>query len=153
MGLFKKQFVPLSQFSGDRLPRNKKEAQFMAPQYLKIANDCKNLVNTTKTPRVFFERYDLLIDEFEKLSRIEHWVKFTGQKPSAALSQIYKQRTAATNDLIDRYAEDIRIQIKALSTEKAKTNRVKKFMDEMGKYEFCMESENIARYKSKKFIS
>ena len=34
--------------------RKKAEAQVMAPQWLKIAQDCVNLINSTTNPEVFF---------------------------------------------------------------------------------------------------
>ena len=40
---------------------NKQEAKFYSSGMLKIANDCAKLINSTKKPSVFFDRYNLLI--------------------------------------------------------------------------------------------
>ncbi len=50
---------------------NKQNVEMMAPQWLRIVGDSVKLVNETTTPKVYFERYDLLIENLEKLAEIE----------------------------------------------------------------------------------
>ena len=58
---------------------NKNEAYFYSSNMLRIASDCANLVNTTKNPKVFFERYNLLINKLENLEKLWLFVYSWGE--------------------------------------------------------------------------
>lgn len=107
---------------------NRKEAEFYGSQSLRIVNDCANLVNTTKNPKVFFERYNLLIKELENLSKLERFNCFSGSLPSHDLQETLSKKSFTINDFIDRYYQDTIDKIKKLKTQKAKDKKSRKFL-------------------------
>jgi len=113
-------FVALYRVITKKTKKDKAEAAMMAPQYLRIINDCSRLVGETKNPEVFFKRYDLLLETLSKLADIETVAPIKGEKPSVELQRISALREVATNDFIERYAQDTRMNIYKLSSEKAK---------------------------------
>lgn len=127
---------------------NRKEAEFYASGMLKIANDCANLVNTTKKADVFFPRYYLLLEKLENLAKLEKFNCFRGTSPSVNLSNTLDRKNLTINDFIDRFYNDTLYQINKLKTEKAKEKRIEKFYDELSKYNDYMLPENVKKYTS-----
>lgn len=122
----------------------KETARFMAPQWLKIARDCTNLVNKTTNPEVFFSRYDLLIEQYRNLAGIEHLVKFSGTKPSAQLRNVIASREHETELFLKRAFDKLTQDINKLKTAKAKGNRVDAFFSKMECYKDYLTPSNIA---------
>lgn len=118
----------------------------LAAQQLKIAQDCARIVNTTKNPKVFFERYELLVKTLQKLSGMQHSVSFSGTKPSAMLSQIQSKRVATITDFINRYYADVLDKITTLKTAKAKQNKVETFFHSLEEYSGEMPNECVKLY-------
>lgn len=111
--------------------REKQNAQIVAPQDLKIAEDCTRLVNTTETPDVFFKRYDLLIEKAHALVGYAKYVKFKGTPPKKMLEQALEKKTAATSDFIERYHARVVIEAAGKATEKGKRAQFDKFLASM----------------------
>lgn len=130
----------------------KKKKQKKAIQYstasgqLKIAKDCARIVNTTKNPKVFFERYELLVTTLQKLVGVQHSVSFSGTKPSVMLSQIQSKRVATITDFINRYYADVLDKIITLKTAKAKQNKVETFFNSLEEYSGKMPNECVKLY-------
>lgn len=128
--------------------KNKKQkisqAQFMAPQWLKIAQDCVDLVNTTTNPDVFFKRYDLCIQTVQKLVNIEKHVSFSGKKPHVFLNELHQKRNAATHDFIMRYYYKALGDAEKLKTVKGKINKINKFCEniEIAYYDY-LSKDNL----------
>ena len=127
---------------------NRKEAEFYASGMLKIANDCANLVNTTKKVDVFFPRYYLLLEKLENLAKLEKFNCFHGTLPSVNLSKTLDKTVLTINDFIDRFYNDTLAQINKLKTEKAKEKRIENFYNELSKYNDYMLPENVEKYIS-----
>ncbi len=125
---------------------NRQEGEFYAAQMLKIVNDCANLINTTKNPKVFFERYDLLIEKLKQLSKLECLVHFRGNTPSKDLKQTLNKKAFTINDFIDRYYQDTIEKIKSLKTIQAKQKRIENFYQNLFYYNDCMLPVNIEKY-------
>lgn len=85
---------------------NRKEAEFYASGMLKIANDCANLVNTTKKADVFFPRYYLLLEKLDNWAKLEKFNCFRGTSPSVNLSNTLDKKVLTINDFIDRFYND-----------------------------------------------
>ncbi len=144
---------------------NKKEAEFYANGMLKIVHDCANIINTTKNPSVFFERYNLLINttknpsvfferynllilKLENLAKLECFNLFNGTLPSQNLEDILNKKENTINDFIDRYYQHTLDKINSLKTTKAKDKKVEDFYKELSKYNDNMLSNNIQKYTS-----
>lgn len=127
---------------------NKKEAEFYANGMLKIVHDCANIINTTKNPSVFFERYNLLILKLENLAKLECFNLFNGTLPSQNLEDILNKKENTINDFIDRYYQHTLDKINSLKTTKAKDKKVEDFYKELSKYNDNMLSNNIQKYTS-----
>ena len=123
--------------------RNKTEAEFYAGQLLKHCYESTNIVNTTKNPQVFFNRYSFLITETENLAKLEVFLKFKGRKPSETLVYLKNSKEEQTNIMIERACEDLAVKLNKLKTTKGKTNAINKFFDTFMIYSDKMTKSNI----------
>lgn len=124
--------------------KSRKRASVLAPQYLKITQDCAQLVNTTVKPKIFFERYDLMEDTLASLMLLEGLVSFSGEKPSKALRRIRAQRDSETIKFIDRAHDRALKDAAALKTEKGRASKMQKFFDNMDTYSIYMSPAALA---------
>lgn len=115
---------------------------------LKILKESTDLVNTTKSPKVFFERYQLSISILNELIPVENKFKFIGDKPSKIKKQLQKKEQYTVSDFIDRYYQDYIEKINSLKTAKAKINKVNKFKEDIEYYKLYIQSENIEKYNN-----
>ena len=79
--------------------KKKAAAEMMAPQWMKILVESRDIVNRTTDPDVFFSRYDTVKETAEKLASISKYVKFKGTKPPEVLRMDVDQEQAAVRDL------------------------------------------------------
>ena len=115
----------------------------MAPQWLKIMMESRDIVNRTTDPEVFFSRYDLVIENANKLAGISKYVKFKGTKPAEVLRQVTAQEDAATRDFILRCFQRAQLNAEKVKTEKGKRNQFEKFQSSLESYFFRMSQENV----------
>lgn len=125
---------------------NRKEADFMVEQWLRIANDCVNLVNSTKKPDVFFMRYNLLIEELTKMAKVEKIASFYNRYPSQDLQRLNAQKKDTINDFLNRYCADTVEKMSKLKTFQSKRNKADKFFQSLKQYDDMMLDENIQTY-------
>lgn len=125
--------------------QKKAEAEFMTPQWLKISQDCVNLINTTTNPEVFFKRYDLCIETVQKLVSTEKYVKFKGKKPHVFLNELFQTRDAATKDFIMRCYEKVLAETDKMKTKKGKINKVSKLHESILIYNNYLSKDNLLR--------
>jgi hypothetical protein len=109
----------------------KSEAQIIAPQYLRIVQDCTNLVNNTLKPDVFFNRYDLMISCLVELEKMEKVMKFSGKKPSKYLKEVLTSRDKQIELFVDRIFNFYRSKILSAKTSKSKSTSCVRFDDTM----------------------
>lgn len=150
MGLFNKRKLKKA---AEREAREKQElarkirelAKQQSDQWLKIIYDCANLVNTTKNPEVFFQRYNLMLEHLEKCAGLECTGIFNNSRelPSTAFLRVEEQFPAATNNLIDRAFEEAKTKAETLKTEKGKKNALTRFFDNMDTYIIYMKPESV----------
>ncbi len=126
-----------------RLPSSKREAEMMAPQWLKQASDSVKLINTTKKARVFFDRYDFFLDTLEKLAFCEKWVRFTGTLPSSMRRSAEADRKEQTRLFILRYAQDTKERMHQLTTQRGKLNKAEAYYNTLTEYSNRMSDEHV----------
>ena len=126
------------------LGHNKKKAvaEMMAPQWLKIVIESRDIVNRTTEPDVFFSRYDTVKEKAEQLASISKYVKFKGMKPAEVLRQVTEQEDAATRDMVLRCFQKAMLNAEKLKTEKGKLGQFEKFQSSLEPYFFRMSDEN-----------
>lgn len=56
-----------------------------------IINDCKKFISSTENPKIFFERYDLLLQKYSEMAKYEPYVEIYGYQPNESLNY-YKER-------------------------------------------------------------
>lgn len=150
MGLFKKRKQRLA---AEREAREKQElarrireqAKEQADQWLRIASDCAELVNTTKNPEVFFMRYDLMLETLAKLAGLECTGIFANSRelPSVAHQRVSAQFPAATNTFLDRSFDDAKAKAATLKTEKGRINAIDRYFEKMEEHIVYMDAESI----------
>ena len=114
----------------------------MAPQWVKILVESRDIVNRTTEPDVFFSRYDTVKEKAEQLASISKYVKFKGMKPAEVLWQVAEQEDAATRDMVLRCFQKAMLIAEKLKTEKGKLGQFEKFQSSLEPYFFRMSDEN-----------
>ena len=122
--------------------KKKAAAEMMAPQWLKIMIESRDIVNRTTDPEVFFSRYDTVKEMAEKLASISKYVKLKGTKPAEVLRQVTEQEDAATKDIVLRCFQKAQLNAEKLKTEKGKRGQFEKFQTSLEAYFFRMSKEN-----------
>ena len=120
----------------------KAAAEMMAPQWLKIMIESRDIVNRTTEPDVFFSRYDTMKEKAEQLASISKYVKFKGMKPAEVLRQVTEQEDAATRDMVLRCFQKAQLNAEKLKTEKGKHGQFERFQTSLEAYFFRMSKEN-----------
>ena len=120
----------------------KAAAEMMAPQWLKIMIESRDIVNRTTEPDVFFSRYDTMKEKAEQLASISKYVKFKGMKPAEVLRQVTEQEDAATRGMVLRCFQKAQLNAEKLKTEKGKRGQFEKFQSSLEPYFFRMSKEN-----------
>lgn len=126
----------------------KENAKVLAPKYMRIINDCSKLVAETKTPDVFFSRYDLLLETLSKFAQIERSAPIASGSPSEEFDRLSGLREEATDDFIRRYAKETRKNIYEMTTEKGKKNKAEAFKKILGEYNEKLTDKNIKTIES-----
>ena len=121
--------------------KKKAAAEMMAPQWLKIMIESRDIVNRTTEPDVFFSRYDTVKEKAEQLASISKYVKFKGMKPAEVLRQVTEQEDAATRDMVLRCFQKAMLNAEKLKTEKGKLGQFEKFQSSLEPYFFRMSDE------------
>ena len=120
----------------------KAAAEMMAPQWMKILVESRDIVNRTTEPDVFFSRYDTVKEKAEQLASISKYVKFKGMMPAEVLRQVTEQEDAATRDMVLRCFQKAVLNAEKLKTEKGKLGQFEKFQSSLEPYFFRMSDEN-----------
>ena len=126
------------------IPTTRAEAEYVAPQWLRIAKESADLCNTTVNPDVFFSRYDLMEQNLRRLAAIEHLVSFSEGLPSAALQQVLNQRSAATCDMVERSYLREQNEAQKLKTESGRANRMQRYFETMRRYSQQLGPDGLA---------
>lgn len=122
--------------------KKKAAAEMMAPQWMKILVESRDIVNRTTEPDVFFSRYDTVKEKAEQLANISKYVKFKGMKPAEVLRRVTEQEDAATRDMVLRCFQKAVLNAEKLKTEKGKLGQFEKFQSSLEPYFFRMSDEN-----------
>lgn len=141
-------YKAITKKSRNKMETEKANAKALASRYMKIINDCSKLIAETKTPDVFFSRYDLLLETLSKFAQIEGVAPISNGSPSAELTRLSELREEATNDFIKRYAVETRKKIYELTTKSAKENRAESFKKILGEYSDKLTARNLDVIKS-----
>ena len=121
--------------------KKKAVAEMMAPQWMKILVESRDIVNRTTEPDVFFSRYDTVKEKAEQLASISKYV-FKGMKPAEVLRRVTEQEDAATRDMVLRCFQKAVLNAEKLKTEKGKLGQFEKFQSSLEPYFFRMSDEN-----------
>lgn len=124
--------------------KKKAYAEHMAPQWMKILTDCRDLVNKTADPDVFFPRYELLKETAANLASISKYVKFRGTKPAEVLKMAQEQEEAATRDFILRSFQRALLGAEKAKTAKGKRSQFDRFLEKLEPY-YCQMSAGNAK--------
>jgi len=116
---------------------------------MKIARDCVRLINETKTPAVFFERYVELLDIFDELSKFEPHREFFkgGMLPSENKREMLSKINETQIDFIERYWNHLQATISNLKTEKAKASKTKNWFEIMDTYNDMLTENSKTRIR------
>ncbi len=116
----------------------------------RILDDCKHLINNTENPRVFFERYELLIEELNTLAEYEPYLLFYGYQPLESLVYYNSSKESYEKKLIDRCYNKALINADPLKTDKGKRNQFIKMYDALFQFKDKM-TPNSVLYLHNKF--
>lgn len=114
-----------------------------------IIDDCKELIDTTENPDVFFSRYDLLIEKYEELSKYEPFVVIYGYQPIESLVYYRDSRSNFEKKFITRCYNKALVKSDSMKTEKGKKNQFIKMYDTLLSYESNMSLESFSFLQQK----
>lgn len=120
----------------------KKNAELIAPIWLRDMQKARDIVNRTTDPDAFFTEYDSLKELAEKLTVASKYVKMKGTKPAEVLRMARDQEEAATRDFILRCFVRAQLNAEKVKTEKGKRSQFEKFQSSLEPYFFRMSKEN-----------
>lgn len=119
-----------------------KQNQIIAQQYLKIIQDCTKIVNSTKNPDTYFERWALLENKIDKLIELKG-IRYTGDSPKQMKLQIISKKRQNIHDMIKRYYDDTVKKADKVKTPNAKRNKFHSFISTLETYYSLMDDEHI----------
>lgn len=119
-----------------------KNNQLVAAQHLKILKESTNIINQTKNPDTFFQRYSLAEEQADKLCKLTG-VRYTGQHPQQIKQHLSEKKQAAIHDMIDRYFEDTAQKASKLKTASGKLKKFSSFITVLEDYYYLMNVDNI----------
>lgn len=106
------------------------------PNLLRILEDCKYLVTTSKSIDTVMSRLELGAEKAFTLKQLEK-IKFYKNKPSSDdyLDFFIGQKEELINACLRKAYDDVKLNASQLKTEKGKINRYKKFIESLHKYD------------------
>lgn len=145
MGLFGKSKRELLEWQNlitdspsNRLYMNEKQLKaasvIVGNRLIEIVNDSGKLIETTTNIDTFFSRYDLYLEDLEKLSKLEIFVHMEGKSPSKKLLEIRQDYASTLQEFIDRYWKATLRKADNLKTQKGKQNQYQKFANSFDSY-------------------
>ena len=124
------------------------EAKASIANYQRIAEESTKILQETKDPEVYFKRYDMAIDNFERLA-VAYQVCGVQNNVPQLLQTLRENYNLHTNSFIDRYAKDTRKKIYQLTSERGKANRADAFKNILLEYKDKLTPENLQYIESK----
>lgn len=98
---------------------------------LKQANESAKLVNTTKSPSVFFGRLSFLLDVLLELQKYERFGLFLGSSPTNDYNNLLRNLEKTVDNFLDRANQDNFKKIYSLKTPSAKERNRQKFISDL----------------------
>ena len=139
--------------SPNELIMSEKQLKTMAMQAaensFRIMNDCTNLLQTTATPEVFFDRLKLFDTHCQSLVALEKYVEFSGASPSELYNTLLNEKQDVIREFIIRYLHKVNTKADGLKTAKGKLSQYQKFYDSLKPYFEEMNSDNIDYIETK----
>ena len=137
----------------DKLIMSGKQLKVMANQRaansLRIAQDCCQILQTTTSPDVFFDRFHLFAWHCSELALLEKYVSFSGASPTEAFSVLMSEKQECIRQFLVRYFGKVFDKAESLKTEKGKLNQYQKFYDSLKPYFSEMDADNIDYIETK----
>ncbi|MGG7207117.1 tetratricopeptide repeat protein [Clostridium perfringens] len=96
---------------------------------IRIIMDCVNLINSTTSIDVYFNRYNLLTEKLNELSLLEPFIPFKAPAPSIQLQQILLEKDLKTKEMLQRAWNNTKLKILDLKTDKAKLKNIDSFFE------------------------
>ncbi len=128
----------------DNLLLNKKQLILYSNMYIenniRILNDSIQLVDTTTTPEVFFNRLDMIIDCYNNLADLDKYFN-TNTNAEQKLAEI--DEITLTHNFIQRYWYKTVSDAEKLKTEKGKENRKLKAKNDLLSYKEKIDESNL----------
>lgn len=130
---------------GERTPVTRSGANMMIADRERIARDCMKLIGDTATPRVFFERWELLEDTLERIDELaQAGDTFALNRPEIR-RRMKENYEVYINQMIDRTAAAVEKKMAALKTIKGRLGRVEAFEGVFLEYRDWMTDGNLQR--------
>ena len=137
----------------DKLIMSEKQLKAIANQKaansLRIAQDCSHILQTTTSPDVFFDRFQLFAWHCSELALLEKYVPISGGSPTEVFGVLMKEKQEIINQFLVRYFCKVFDKAESLKTDKGKLNQYQKFYDSLKPYFSEMDADNIDYIETK----
>lgn len=108
----------------------------------RIIDDCKQLLETTADPKVFFSRYKLLNENFVDMTGFDHFLLLKADNIYSVISYYEERKNDLEKRLIDRCYNKAQIKASSLKTEKGQKNQFIKAYNSFKEFEDVMDNES-----------
>ncbi|MFZ8765489.1 hypothetical protein [Enterococcus diestrammenae] len=109
--------------------------------------DCIRLINKTTTPSVFFERYNMLVDELSEIinttEKYKGYISTQDDYVFDLFDDYSRNKDAYISKLIRRMGEKLSDKVENLTTEKSKVNNIEKFKESLYEYKNKLNSSHL----------
>ena len=119
-------------------------AEILAPQFLKQAQESSKIFQSTTAPATFFTRYDFCVGRLMELEKCEKYGAFVDIPNELKKYQDLEFRNEAVNEIIHRSEEKYKTKIQSLKTKKARNNWATKFHDAFSEFTPYMSDEQLS---------
>lgn len=131
--------------SKKELDRSYEFFKFNAERFL---FDCMNLLKTTATPIVFFERFDMLKEWLYKTTVVERYYPIANEPLQPQYVKIIELEDDIINAFLERYYNKLRQKLLSLKTDKAILSNIEKSFLEIENYsdkmsKICLEKNKL----------
>ena len=118
-------------------------AQINIETYVRHFNESINLIDTTKKPNIFFERYNFALERAIALIYMKKYVKVSMSSPEKSADKLIEHKQELVKDMIYRRGCVLQDKLSSLKTSKSRLNNIKKFEEEFVPYYGEMSQKNI----------
>lgn len=107
-------------------------------------NQYVSLINESTNAKQFFSTFNNFINELRSIIPVEKYIKFSGEKPSIALSRILREKEKTIDDFIKRSANFIKNELPRFTSNDSKIRYIDMRKNELLEFKNELTRQNLS---------